>query len=297
MAFAVRETAIANPASRGSGKRRKVAAKRRLSAKQIKAGFGGKRRKTAAKQTRRHAARTRPAKRRMNAAPKVRRRASPRRKPARKRNLGEIVSILLPGVAGNPAKRKGTKTMAAKKRKTKRATAQRNAGTRRRRTIKVMHRRHGRRNPGMGRATEFVKLGASVVGGAVGSKYITQLVLNTKNTSWMGYLGNIVATALLGYGANLMFKDKIIAQGVVGGGIAQVIVRVIGDQTPYGSYLQGAGVGDYQASAFLAPQRMVDARHTAQVELPSWALTPPAAVAITHPAAAAGVGGWSPDWN
>jgi hypothetical protein len=297
MAFAERETAIANPASRGSGKRRKVAAKRRLSAKQIKAGFGGKRRKTAAKQTRRHAARTRPAKRRMNAAPKVRR-ASPRRKPARKRNLGEIVSILLPGMAGNPAKRKGTKTMAAKKRKTKRATAQRNAGTRRRRSIPKVVRHHRRRsNPGMGRATEFVKLGASVVGGAVGSKVATQLILGAKNTSWLGYLGNLVATALLGYGANLMFKDKIIAQGVVGGGIAQVIVRVIGDQTPYGSYLQGAGVGDYQASAFLAPQRMVDARHTAQVELPNWALTPPATVAITHPAAAAGVGGWSPDWN
>lgn len=297
MAFAVRETAIANPASRGSGKKRvkKVAAKRRLSAKQIKAGFGGKRRKTAAKHPRRHAARTRPAKRRMNAAPKVRR-ASPRRKPARKRNLGEIVSILLPGVAGNPAKRKGRKTMAATKRRKKRATGQRNAGSRRR-TMKVVRHHRRRSNPGMGKTGEFIKLGASVVGGAVGSKYITQLVLNTKNTSWMGYLGNLIATAVLGYGASQFFRDKIVAQGIVGGGIAQVIVRVIGDQTPYGSYLQGAGVGDYQASAFLAPQRMVDARHTAQVELPNWALTPPAAVAVTHSASAAGVGGWSPDWN
>ena len=187
--------------------------------------------------------------------------------------------------------------MAAKKRKTKRATAQRNAGTRRRRTIKVMHRRHGRRNPGMGRATEFVKLGASVVGGAVGSKYITQLVLNTKNTSWMGYIGNLVATAVLGYGASMFFKDKIIAQGVVGGGIAQVIVRVIGDQTPYGAYLQGAGVGDYQASAFLTPQRAVDARNSAAIEQPGWSLAAPAVVAVTHPATAAGVGGFTPDWN
>jgi hypothetical protein len=149
----------------------------------------------------------------------------------------------------------------------------------------------------MGRATEYVKLGASVIGGAVGSKYVTQLVLGTKNTSWMGYLGNVVATVLLAYGANMAFKDKIIAQGVVGGGLAQVIVRVIGDQTPYGSYLQGAGVGDYQASAFLTPQRAVDARHSAAIEQPGWSLAAPAVVAVTHSASAAGVGGWSPDWN
>ena len=182
--------------------------------------------------------------------------------------------------------------MAATKRRKKRATGQRNAGTRRRRSVSVV--RHHRRRSNPGRTVEYVKLGASVIGGAVGSKLLTQTVLGASNTSWMGYLGNVVATGLLGWGANAAFKDKIIAQGVVGGGLAQVIVRMIGDLTPYGSYLSGAGVGDYQASAFLTPQRMLDARNNASLQQPNWA-SAPAAVVVTHSGAASGVGAF--DWN
>ncbi len=286
MAFAVRETQIANPASRASGKKRKKMAARHLSAKQIKAGFGGKRRQGALK-AKRHTARTRPTVKKV-------RRASPRPAPAKKRNLGEIVSILLPGMAGNPAKKRG-KTMAASKRKTTRATAQRNAGTRRKKTYVVKHHRK-RTNPGMGKATEFLKLGAAVVGGAVGSKVATQVVLGAKNTSWIGYLSNLVATALLAWGASVAFKDKIIAQGVIGGGIAQVIIRAISEQTSYGSFLAGTGVGDYQVSNFLTPQRMVNARFNATLEQPSF-LAPPAAVVVTHPATAAAAGVGQFDWN
>jgi len=268
-------------------------AKRRLSAKQIKAGFGGKRRRAALK-TKRHAARTRPvATKRSN--PRKVRRAAPRRRPAQKRNLGEVVSILLPGMAGNPARRKGHKTMAATKRRKRRATGQRNAGTRRIRTMKVA-RRHGRRsNPGQ--VMEYAKLGVAIVGGAVGSKMATQLVLSSSNTGWMGYLGNLVATLALGWGASKAFKDRMISQGVVGGGIAQLAVRIISDQTPYGSYLAGSGVGDYQASAFLTPQRMMpNAMQSAQLEQ-AW-LSPPAAVTVTHPATAAAPGmGFVADWN
>ena len=290
MAFAVRETQIANPANRGSGKRKNMA-KRHLSAKQIKAGFGGKRRRTALK-AKRHNPRS---------APKSKttaRRASTRRKPARKRNMGEVVSILLPGMAGNPARRKGKKTMAASKRKTKRASAQRKAGTRRRTTKKmyVAKRRHSRRIGNPGRVVEYVKAGAAVVGGAVGSKLATQAILGASNTSWMGYGGNLVATGLLGWGAHVAFKDKLISQMVIAGGIAQVIVRMIGDYTPYGQYLSGSGVGDYQASAFLTPQRMMpNALMSAALEQPKWSLTPPPVVAVTH-STGAGVG-FVPDWN
>lgn len=286
MAFAVRETRVANPATGRARGKRKNMAKRRLSAKQIKAGFGGKRRRAALK-TKRHAARTRPvATKRSN--PRKVRRAAPRRRPAQKRNLGEVVSILLPGMAGNPARRKGHKTMAATKRRKKRATGQRNAGTRRIRTMKVARRRGGRRsNPGQ--VMEYAKLGVAIVGGAVGSKMATQLVLSASNTGWMGYLGNLVATLALGWGASKAFKDRMISQGLVGGGIAQLAVRIISDQTPYGSYLAGSGVGDYQASAFLTPQRMMpNAMNSAQLEQ-AW-LSPPAAVTVTHPATAAEIG-------
>jgi hypothetical protein len=292
MAFAVRETQIANP-GRVARKKRKNMAKRHLSAKQIRAGFGGKRRRTALK-AKRHNPRSAP---KRKTARKTNR-AATRRKPARKRNMGEVVSILLPGMAGNPAKRKGNKTMAASKRKTKRASAQRNAGTRRRTTKKMYmaKRRHSSlSNPGQ--VVEYAKAGAAVVGGAVGSKLATQAVLGASNTSWMGYGGNLVATGLLGWGSHLAFKNKLITQMVIAGGIAQVIVRMIGDFTPYGQYLSGAGVGDYQASAFLTPQRMMpNAMQSAALERPSWSLTPPPVVAVTHSTGGAGVG-FVPDWN
>ena len=181
---------------------------------------------------------------------------------------------------------------ATKRRSKKRATGQRNAGTRRKTFMKVSRRHARRSNPG--RMTEYVKAGAAVVGGAVGSKVATQVILGAKNTSWMGYIGNLVATGLLGWGAHVAFKDKLVSQMVIAGGIAQVIVRVIGDQTPYGSYLTGAGVGDYQASAFLTPQRMLDARNNASLQQPNWA-SAPAAVVVTHSGAASGVGAF--DWN
>ena len=185
--------------------------------------------------------------------------------------------------------------MAATKRRKKRATGQRNAGTRRKTFMKLRRRYARRSNPG--RTVEYVKLGASVIGGAVGSKLLTQTVLGASNTSWMGYLGNLVATLALGWGASKAFKDKMISQGVVGGGIAQLAVRIISDQTPYGSYLAGSGVGDYQASPFFTPQRMMpNAMQSAQLEQ-AW-LSPPASVTVTHPATAAAPGmGFVADWN
>ena len=183
--------------------------------------------------------------------------------------------------------------MAATKRHRRRATAQRNAGTRRRRHV-VRAVRHHRRRGNPGQVKGYLVAGASVIAGAVLSKTATQMVLGTKNASWIGYGGNVVATGLLGALAHAMFRDKMISSMVIAGGVAQVLVRVIGDQTPYGSYLTGAGVGDYQVSNFLALQRMTNALRSAGLDQP-W-LAPPAAVVVTHPATAAGVG-WAPDWN
>ena len=139
--------------------------------------------------------------------------------------------------------------------------------------------------------------GSMAPGGAVGSKVATQVVLGSKNIGLMGYGGNLVATGLLGWAAHAFFKDKLVSQMVIAGGIAQVIVRAIGEQTPYGKYLSGAGVGDYQVSNFLSPQRMMpNARMSAQLEQ-NW-LNPPASVVVTHSTgAAAGVGNWKPEWD
>jgi len=251
--------------------------------------FGTKRQRAAA----RHAlsARRKPAKRH-NAAPR-RKQARKRtqaafHRPRAKRNIGEVVYVL--GAAGNPARRR--KQMATSTKKSRRAGShkQRNAAKRR---------SPCRSNPG-GRVMTYVTAGASVVGGAVGSKVLTQLVLQGKNTGAMGYAGNIGATVGLGWLAHMFFRDKSISTMAVAGGIAQLIVRVLTDQTPYGTAFSGAGLGDYQVGwNFLTPQRVAPGYPPMSLSATNnpWCAAAPTAVVptavVTHSAAGkAGVGSW-----
>lgn len=146
--------------------------------------------------------------------------------------------------------------------------------------------RHRRRsNPG--KIGGWLTAGLSVIGGAVISKVATQFALGVKNTGVMGYAGNAVATAVLSFAAHKMFANKAIGQMVLAGGIAQILVRMISDYTPYGQYLSGAGLGDYMVANWVAPQRLPDALNSAMVEIPSgWAPTQ----VIQSAAAGAGVG-------
>ena len=142
----------------------------------------------------------------------------------------------------------------------------------------------------------YAKAGAAVVGGAVGSKAITQLVLSTSNTGIMGYFGNAVATVALGWGAHMAFRDKLISQMVIAGGIAQIIVRVLTDQTPYGSVLANAGVGDYQTGwNFAWPQRVNPGYPPRTIAVPPGWGGAAAVPVVTHSTAGKGVGAL--DWN
>ncbi|MBK8200674.1 MAG: hypothetical protein IPK75_20245 [Acidobacteria bacterium] len=183
----------ATPILTNPGQRRR----RKLTPKQIK-HFGTKAQKAALKRKRSagHAAR---GKRTKRVAATV---------PIRK-NSGEIISLGLAAIAGNPGTRKGKKKMAAKKsrrraggtrrRRTQRRRAQTralapvrsNPGTRRRRSHSVTHRRRRsyRRNPGMRSGSVSTMLVSSlwVIGGAVGARMLVQFALGEKNTGIMGY--------------------------------------------------------------------------------------------------------------
>lgn len=257
---------------------------KRMSLKQ-KLHFGSKAQRSAARRAisaKRHTAPKRKvAKRQVHRA---RTQAAPRR-----RNIGEMVYLL-----GNPAK-KGSKTMA--KTKTRRIQHKQNAGTRRitkRNGMFAKRRRTIHRNPA--NVSNYLIAGASVVGGAVGSKTLTQLVLQTKNTGVMGYLGNAVATGLLGWGAHMFFKDKNISTMIVAGGVAQIFVRVLTDQTPFGSALSGAGLGDYVANWYTpVPQRVAAGYppNALQLGAPAAASTP----MVTHSPAGMGSALARADWN
>lgn len=268
MAVVTRQVYIANPAKKaGKAKRKRMAKptkkKRKLSAKQIAAGFGGKRRQSNAKRKRKnraarrsnrpkHRARTRP-----NPAPAPRKRrrnrrsgSSRRRKnsarkhknAARKRNTGAIFAL-----TGNPAK--GHKMAKSRKRRKNRASS-RSAGPRKRRNTGRRHHRT-RRNPGeFGSPMTWLSGGAGVLTGVVATRGLPQLVLGASNTGPVGYLANAVATALTAFAAHMAFpRNKVFAGSVVAGGAAAILSRIITDYSLLGSYSSQvsslSGMGDY----------------------------------------------------
>lgn len=152
----------------------------------------------------------------------------------------------------------------------------------------VMHHRPRRHNPGRGRVGELVKTSLAVIGGAVGSKVGTQMILGTNNTGVFGYLGNAVAGGILAWAAKAFVRDPAIAQGIIIGTAVQIILRVIGDQTSFGSYLSLSGLGDYMATNVVQPQRLVDGLNSAVVEIPNgWGQ----GMLLPAPAARVGVSG------
>lgn len=287
MAVQVRTRRLSNPSKRLV--RRKSSAtkkKRKLSPKQI-AIFGTPRQKAALR-----ASRTR--KRTKNTGTysirKTKKRASKfiggsqsksigkhlRSKPKRRKNVGEIVSISLAGLTGNPGKRRNTGMAKRRKRLSKspsaraarrryRATHRVGNPVRRRRTHTVARRRRRRTNTGVARRNPVYRvrrvgrrnsgrrrnsgmmsglssgtLGQAIgfISGMLGARYLTQLVLGGNNTGYVGYAGNVAASVILGMVAGKATKNKNLGHTVMIGGIASTILRVVSEKTSYGSFIQ-----------------------------------------------------------
>lgn len=220
-----------------------------------------------------------------------------RRPKKRTKNIGEIVSISLAGLNPGRKRRKATTIMATKRRRRSnkgklnaglRAYHRRrraaNAGTTRRRSA---HRRRGnpggyrrrrknpvyamrrinrgrRRNPIAGLTSGTIGKALGVIGGAIGSKYLTQLALGGNNTGIMGYGGNLVASIALGWGAGKLTKSQDFGVMVTVGGLAALVLRVLSDNTSIGQYVNlslagigkggDTGLGIIQDSSFPVPQ-------------------------------------------
>lgn len=308
MALAQIETIIANPARKaGSRKAKKKNMAKRMSLAQ-KLHFGTARQRAAAKASMKrkrkptaHRRRTKPVAKRSN-PPRTKRRNTSARK---RKNPGELIAITL----GNPARKRGKKTMArARRRKTNPSRRRHSTAGRRRKTMNAApRRRHSRRsNPGRrsmrrsgrrsnpGQIGTIVQQGLAVVAGAVSTKLATQAVLGTSNTGLMGYAGNAVATALAAYGTHMVTKNKAIAQGVVVGGVVQIILRVINDYTPYGSFLSLQGLGDYQVANFPTPSWYPNGLKSASPANPWPQVAAPASTAVNS--SGAGMSGYTPNW-
>jgi hypothetical protein len=290
MAITRRRTLVANR----SRPRKRRNARRTLTRAQKLAGFGGKRAQSSAKHRRRRTnASTSP-------APKRRRRAKPvtHRRKAR-RNPGEILSVLLNSgstrrkkghkmaapkrrrrrarrATANPRRRRRTRRASTHRRRTRRASAVANPRRRRRtRRNYTRHHRRGRRRAnasrgGGGPFGSLTHIGISIAA-AFGAKYLTQAILGASNTGFVGYIGNGLATAALAMVAK-MFGYARYVNAIIAGGALQIAIRVASDYTPYGAQLAMTGLGDYQVSNWVTPQRYLDPLNSAQVQIPAgWA--------------------------
>src|ERR1700722_4580135 len=239
MAITQRTRIIANPA-----RRRRNAGSRKMSPKQAPI-FG---------RTPAIRARAKESLKRKRANGLHRSRSKPRRK-----NPGEIIGFTL----ANPARRKRGSKMAATKRRRRRRVAKSNPARRRRNTSVRRHRRRSnpagavvrhrrrsgrrrsnpayrirrRRNPGgMGSLPGMLTTPVFVVGGALGSKLGAQLILGSNNTSWVGYAGNAAVGVGLWFLTEHVMKNKEASSGVIAGTVVEIILRIINDMTPFGSY-------------------------------------------------------------
>lgn len=206
------------------------------------------------------------------------------RKKKRSSNPGEILGFVLGPAAGNPGRKRGNMAKTKANRGKKRHYAKHHRSNpghrmnrghskhRRRSNPGVMHhhRRHHRRNPGFGGEVGAIFTNAVfVIVGALGSKLGAQAILGTNNVGIMGYAGNAATGAVLWFLADKWLKNKAAASGIIAGTMVQIILRVINDYTPFGSYVANLGMGDYQMQSFVTPQVLVNPWKNANVQIPA----------------------------
>lgn len=191
-------------------------------------------------------------------------------------NPGSIVGFTL----GNPG-RKGHH-MAKTKRKSSKSHARgyakshykKNPG----RTSHSAARHHRRRyNPGtLSGIGPLVTNAVFVIIGALGSKLGAQAILGSNNTGLVGYAGNAAAGAVLWFLAEKVMKNRNASSGILAGTAVQIVLRLINDYTPFGSYVASLGMGDYQMQSFVTPQVLMDPLNSANIQIPAGWGAPPA---------------------
>jgi hypothetical protein len=138
--------------------------------------------------------------------------------------------------------------------------------------------------------------GIFVIAGALGTKLITQMVLQANNTGWIGYGVSALVGAVLWFATDKTLHNPAASAGIIAGTVVQIIIRLINDYTPFGQYVSQLGMGDYQAQAFLTPQVLVDPYNSAQIQFPAAlrAMMAPAPSTAANMSKSAGVSGFDP---
>src|SRR5579871_6252093 len=195
----------------------------------------------------------------------------------------------------NRARRRSNPFFSSKKRSVRRRRRSNPFGFSRRRRM------NRRRNPviaGYG-TVDLLKVGISAAAGAYGTRALTQLVLQSNNTGWMGYGANILAALGLGYAAD-KFLGKDYGIGVIAGGLAGVATRIWQDKVSQTSPSQlsgmgdldfsASGMGDYVNSPFPVPTVSVKNTQGQYIAQNPWPQALPAATAAASTKSSSGMG-------
>ena len=169
------------------------------------------------------------------------------------------------------------------------ATRKNSSHPRRRSNPGVRHHHRRRRNPGDIGIGPMLTNAVFVIVGALGSKLGAQAVLGTNNVGVVGYAGNAATGAVLWFLAEKVMKNRNAANGIIAGTLVQIILRVINDYTPFGSYVSSLGMGDYQMQSFVTPQILVDPWRNADIQIPNgWGAQAPRQIAAPAMSATGG---------
>lgn len=199
---------------------------------------------------------------------------------------------LLGFTLGNPGRKgKGMKKHKSKA-KTRHYKTKHNTGSAHHKKHSTSHRKY-KRNVGVSRLGQRVVTGLFVIAGALGSKVTAQAVLGANNVGVIGYAANIAAGGILWFLAEKVMRNPAASDGIIYGTIVQVILRAIHDYTPFGSYLNQLGMGDYEMQSFVTPQVLVDPLNSAEIAIPP-GFAPKIMLPAPAPAAAAAGGAAAP---
>jgi hypothetical protein len=197
----------------------------------------------------------------------------------RRQNLGEIIGFTL----GNPGRKVGSMAKKTKKKSSSHrpkgygvSKYKSNPGRRAGAGMHVAKYKRRHNTGGMSGLGPLVTNAVFVIVGALGSKLGAQAVLGTNNTGLIGYAANAAAGGVLWFLTEKVMHNRAAASGVIAGTVVQIILRIINDYTPFGSYVAQLGMGDYQMQSFVTPQVLVDPWNSAEIAVPNgWGAAPP----------------------
>lgn len=108
-----------------------------------------------------------------------------------------------------------------------------------------------RRNParaGLLRPMDLAKSGVTALVGLVATRQIPQIILQGRNTGWIGYLANLVTAGASAALANKFIGPEAGKLVFIGGGV-YTVSRILTEQlSPVGKWFSLTGLGDAQAA-------------------------------------------------